>query len=175
MHQNYLPTAQPDYLEEVVTLRPTGSLSFSSEKKQRVDRSDGGSKETITLSKNNCIHINLQLSNLNSTNKDFILDLYCNINKADGLKKTFLFRDPVETEDYVCMFTDNLSESMGRNMRHGYNSFSLLAIGVDRNLISTTSWTVGSSTSTGYEETEILEPVVFGGDSITFEGESVVW
>ena len=71
-HQNYLPTVQPDYLEEVLTLRVTSKLDFSSKKNQNIYRTDGGSKESITLSKNNKIGLSLDIKNLSKENTDIL-------------------------------------------------------------------------------------------------------
>lgn len=175
-HFDYLQSVQPDYLEEVLTLRPTGGLSFSSDKKQKVFKSDGGHKETVTLSKNNSVFINLSLQNLNQTNKDIVLSLYHDLYKADGLKKSFVLRHPSDNEDYVCMFTQPLTETMARNLRHSYGSMSLLALGAERNLINTSLWVAGSIPTTDYLENTDGEMVIFGGDSVTFGGDSeVTW
>jgi hypothetical protein len=174
MHQDYLPTVSADYFDVPLTLKPTQSISFPTEKKQKVFKTDGNSKEVTTLSKNNCVYISVGFENLNSTNKDILLDLYLDLYKANGLQKSFLLNHPTDGSQYVCRFMDNISETMQRNFRHSYSRMSLLAIGADRNLISTQTWIVGGS-SVGYIPITTKEEVLFGGDTTTFSGDSVVW
>ena len=174
-HQNYLPTVQPDYLEETLTLRVTSKLDFSSKKNQSIYRTDGGSKEASTLSRNNTIGISLDMKNLSKENADILLDLYLNLNKANGLHNSFIYKHSSEDEYYVCKFMNSISESLPRDFRRSFGTLSVLALGIDRNLIDTSIWVSGETPSEEYIPSNTFESVVFGGEAVTFGGESTVW
>ena len=163
IYSNYLPTIQADYIDDIFLLRPNKSIEFQFDKPTSSFVPDGGISDIVDLSDYFDIIINLNFDYLNQTNKNFILDLYLDDYKADGLNKSFIFKYPGESEYYICKFTNNVSETLERNHRHSYGSMNFIAIGYDRNLLSTSSWIVGSddsdeflslpiSSSFGYDE-----------------------
>lgn len=149
-YTDYLPTYQADYVDQIFTLRPNKSIEFSFDKPTAPFMSDGNIEEVVDLADYFDVMISVNYNTLTETSKDFILDLYADLYKADGLNKSFLFKHPTNDEYYVCKFLRGISETMQRNFRHSYGGMSFLSLGTDRNLISTSSWVVGNTTATGY-------------------------
>lgn len=149
-YTDYLPTFQADYIDEIFTLKPNKSIEFTFDKPTSSFVPDGGISEVVDLADYFDVLIDLNYNTLNESNKDFILDLYADLYKADGIRKSFLFKHPSVDDYYICKFVGSVSESMARNFRHSYGSITFLALGVDRNLISTNTWAIDSISATGY-------------------------
>ena len=149
-YTDYLPTIQADYVDEIFTLRSNKSIEFSYDKPYNSFVSDGGIGEITDLADYFDVIINTNYNYLNQTNKDFILDLYADLYKADGQKKSFIFKHPSNDEYYICKFISSLSETMERNFRHSYGKISFLAFGANRNLLSTSTWVEDATSATGY-------------------------
>lgn len=150
-YQEYLPSIQADYIDQIFTLKSHKSLDFDFDKPTSTFTPDRGISEVTDLADYFDILISTSYNHLTETNKDLILDLYLNEYKADGLRKSFLFQHPVSSEYYIVKFLNGVSETLGRNLRHSYGEIKFLSIGTDRNLIQTSSWVAGNSTATGFD------------------------
>lgn len=170
-YQDYMPTIQADYIDEIFTLRSNKSIEIIFDKPNSTFVPDGGIPETTDLTDYFDTLIQTNYNTLNQVNKDFILDLYIDDYKADGLRKSFLFKHPVNNEYYICKFINNISETMERNFKHSYGQIKFLSIGADRNLISTSTWVSGEITATGFSP--ISGAGAVGYDSILNYGETL--
>ena len=149
MYTSQFQTMQPDYSIEEIDFRPEKSMNFSIKKRQTSYKLIGNRICAFNLSDFHDASFSFSFQNLTETQKNTLLDIYADEYKANGQGKTIVFSHPIYNEKFVCKFSSALSDSFDRNARYSH-SIGLSIIGTDRNLLSVSSWTVGSSTATGF-------------------------
>lgn len=149
MYTTQFQTMQADYTLEELDLKPDQSINFALAKVQTEYQLTGKRKCAFNLSSFHNSNFSFNLNNLNETQKNIVLDLYCDEYKANGKGKSIIYNHPIYEESFVCKFDSHLKDSFDRNGRYLFSGISLSIIGVDRNLISMT-WEVGSSGGSGY-------------------------
>ena len=161
---SHLNTMQPDYLLEEVDLYPNKSINYSTKKNQTLYDLIGERKCAFNLSEYDDTNFSFSLKDLTKNQRDILIDIYCNKYKANGKGKTFFYNHPIYNQKYICKFESSLKDFWDRNQRPAFSQISLSVIGYDRNLLSTSSWVVGSESSSGFISLPISSP--FGYDEI---------
>lgn len=150
MYTSQFQTMQPDYILEEIDLKPDKSINFALSKNQTQYNLAGKRKCAFNLSNFHEAKFSFSLNNLTEIQKNTLLDFYCNEYKANGKGKSIIYNHPIYDESFVCKFDSSLKDFFDRNERYSFSAISLSIIGTDRNLISTSTWTSGSPSATGY-------------------------
>jgi len=141
---------QPDYLEEIFDFFPEGSISFSIERHQNKYSGLEDINFISDLSNTNQGSFSFNLEDLSQYERNKILDLFLNEQKANALSNSFLFKHPIYNEYFVCKFNKNIQDSIYRHGRYSQDTIEFDIIGVDSNLISQSVFIVGELPTTEF-------------------------
>lgn len=105
---NFLPEKTADY-RYVLDIAPQNVLPERGEKKQLRREFDDGNESVITLSSVSQFTVTVQWDILGQEDASYILDLWHDTAKANGMENTFYWKHPVEENLYVVRFIDSLA------------------------------------------------------------------
>ncbi len=105
---SFLPEKTADY-KYVLDIPPQDILPEQSKKKQIRREFDDGSEAIITLSSSSQFTITVQWNILSQEDASYILDLWHDTSKANGMENTFYWKHPVEDNLYVVRFIEPLT------------------------------------------------------------------
>jgi hypothetical protein len=150
MYSDYFISTQADYINEIFDFYPESSISFSATKHQNSSNGIDDIKFVSHLSESSEGSFSFSIENLSIAERDEILDIFINENKANGISNSFLFKHPIYNEYFVCRFSGQITDSLYRHERYSYDKIDLDIIGIDRNLINIDSWIVGEEPTEEY-------------------------
>jgi len=104
----FLDSAEPDYADEVLSIKPHEVLHIEDSENQIIDRFDDNSDETYAYSDTVEWRVFLKWENLSSANHDTIFGLYYDPVKANKKARSFLWEHPTDGNTYVVKFTSKL-------------------------------------------------------------------
>lgn len=109
---DYLPILTPDYAAETLTIKPAGKIEPISDILQRSLSTDGGNPKTSTMKTTPDILLPLSFQGLTSAQKETIIDLYLDPNKALKGKRSFKWQHPTTDVVYVVKFEGTMSNPL---------------------------------------------------------------
>lgn len=109
---DYLPVVPPDYVEETLTIKPANTLDPVSDFLQRQKANDGGVFKTSTIKNTPEIFVTLNFQKISLADKNTLVDLYMNPNKALKTKRSFRWQHPDTDVVYTAIFTSPLQTPM---------------------------------------------------------------
>lgn len=105
---DYLPAKMPDY-NYTLNITPMRTMPIKGQKKQVVHEYDDESVTVIPFSSQSKFDIQLQWDWLEDADAEELLDLWHNINRANGKERTFYWQHPLESNVYVVRFMEPLT------------------------------------------------------------------
>ncbi len=104
---DYLPTRAPD-VSAALTLSPSAVRLEQGDVPVRINEGDDGSIEAVSLADTPSFVVELAWEHITQAEASEIVDMYCNMSKAFGQTRTFLWTHPYDGVTYVVRFADKL-------------------------------------------------------------------
>jgi hypothetical protein len=123
-----------DY-NHTLELEPSMILPITGKKNQVLHEFDDMSCAVVSISSQTGFQFELQFDDISDSNRDYLMDLWGNYDKADGMRRTFYWRHPIPTTDgiyktYIVRFTSQLRVTYHPHLRQSVGSFTLRVEGV---------------------------------------------
>ena len=120
MH-NYLSNTTPDYTGETLDIIPHTILDITGSKSQILYTFKDESHAVKSISDQSYFDITLQWEYLSDDDYDTIMDLWHNVNKANGFERTFSWVNPVDDITYTARFmSEFILEYIVRGIKQAY-------------------------------------------------------
>lgn len=129
MH-NHLPKKIANYTAEELKVIPQNVMTEVGDKRQIVHEFDDGTVGVVPVSDQTYFNVTLEWTYLSQSDCDLILDFWHNPVKANGRARTFYWRHPIDSKDYVVRFQGPLSKNYSTGLLQGITSCSLRVEGV---------------------------------------------
>jgi hypothetical protein len=128
---DYLSDVAADYTAEELDIPPHNEISFSGEKEQFVHKFSDGQRGVVTMSSTSYFTVTLEWYRLGPDNAGFIMDLFHNENKANGIARSFYWKHPGQETRYTVKFAEPLSQSFKASQPGftGYRQITLAVVG----------------------------------------------
>lgn len=127
---DYLDEVTPQ-LDEELTINPQVSIPFRGSKNQKIRFTDDSRPKISTRSSTSAFFIQLQWDKISEADADIITDMYHNINKANGMARSFKWTNYSEStpRTYTVRFTGPLPGTVYSWGQHQFTNIQLLVEG----------------------------------------------
>lgn len=111
--------------------QPQVLLSENINRKQKLHEYDSGALDVVSMSYSVYYKVQLQWDVISEAKAGLILDLYANINKADGMSRTFYIKLPDEQTYTVRFLTPVIRTATAGLFGAGYRSIPAITLNVE--------------------------------------------
>jgi len=107
----YLQFKTADYIDSVLSVKPTTTIPQTGEKSQVVHEFDDGSISVIGVSSNNYFDIKLVWRSISVADHATVMDFWHSESKGAGRRRTFYFLHPIDGIAYTVRFMGPMTTS----------------------------------------------------------------
>ena len=100
---DYLVAKTPDYTTTTLSIRPSNQMDEDGGDKVKMNESDSGALESITLSGNRTFSVPVEWE-VNLADSNTIMDMYWDPNKGASGARTFKWAHPIDGHIYTVRF-----------------------------------------------------------------------
>jgi len=113
---DYLSEVTADYTTTELETEPDNIMTEDGGKEQSVHRFSDGQRSVVTMSDTSYFTVTLQWEFLSPSEEGDIKDMFHDVNKANGLARSFYWVHPIDGETYTVRFLTPLSSQYKANV-----------------------------------------------------------